>query len=186
MPENHLEGKSLHNVHKVAFLVNEFPALDMTGVIKLFQIPAIEMNVAIWRGQDMGMFTVDEKGKPTTHDLPKDWQFGESVDRLMEHTMYVFTRLARDEMDMEEHTFLNWFMGYPTQDVMICMRHLMNQKRLVSYEVKDRQPKEQSKKQKRKGAKLEYVDNVYPFYTLYENMEMRWGAKRFKNQEELR
>lgn len=185
MLKNQFEEKSMHNVHKVAFLLNEFPDLDIAGVTKMFQLSSIELNVAIWRAQDVGIFTVDEKGKATIHDLPKDWELGDTIGLLMEHTLYTLARIAVDETDLVENTFLNWFGGYATQDVMICMKHLINQKKIFTYELNDKQVKEQTKKQKGKGAKLEYIDNVYTFYTLYENREMRWGTKSFKDPKKL-
>ena len=172
-----LTGKALENVHKVVFLVNEYPGKSMKEITELFQLPKLDVNVAIWRAQDMGFLTVDESGKPTIHEVPDKWELGEVTEHLKETILYCFKRLARDEMDMEENLFGWWTGGYPVHEVMIAMKQLINDKQMIDYEIK-----EVHKAKKNKPAREE----TYTFYTLYENMEMRWGTKQFKPGSELK
>lgn len=182
MAKEELSGKALHNVHKVVYMVNEYPSKTLPEIAALFHLPAIDINVAIWRAQDMGFFTVDDEGKATIHEVPKKWEFGELIDDLCNTIEYTFRRLARDEMDMEENIFGHWTAGYPVHDVMIAMKKLINDKVLVDYEIKDYTEEFLSKKAKGRGKKPEMKESIYTFYTLYENMEMRWGAKQFKEE----
>lgn len=186
MAKEQLTGKSLENVHKLVFLANEYPGKQFIEIANMLQMGALDKNVAIWRAQDAGFLTINEDDSYTVDLVPDKWELGGDVANLVELITYTFKRLARDETDMEENILGNWCVGYPVHDVMIALKTLINDKVLVDYEVKHFDDKPQSKKAKGRGKQPEQVENVYTFYTLYENMEMRWGAKQFKNQEELR
>lgn len=186
MAEDKLTGTSLENVHKLVFLANEYPGKKFAEIATMIQMSALDKNVAIWRAQDMRFLTVNEDDSYTVDEVPTEWELGEGVTNLIELITYTFKRLARDEMDLEENSFGNWCVGYPVHDVMIAMKKLINDKVLTDYEIKTKDEVPLSKKEKGKGKKPELRESIYTFYTLYENMEMRWGTKQFKNQEELR
>lgn len=186
MSKEQLTGRSLENVHKIVFLANEYPGKKFMEIASMVQMGALDKNVAIWRAQDLGLITVNEDDSYAVDEVPDKWELGSDVAGLIELISYTFKRLSRDEMDLEENILGNWCVGYPAHDVMIAMKTLINDKVLIDYEIKNTDEVPLSKKAKGKGKKPETRESIYTFYTLYENMEMRWGTKQFKKQEELR
>lgn len=204
MDQPKLQDRELQAVHKFVYLANEYPEKQVQEVAALFQWSPLDLNCAIWRAEDLNFFTIEEYvadeelspaqqaaekakgGKLTIHNVPDAWEFGPEVESIKASILYAFGRLAKLEADMEENYFGNWTAGYPAHDVMIATKALINEKKIATYEIKDRVELPLSKKAKGKGVKPEIREDIYTFYTLFENLENRWGAKQFKEQENLR
>lgn len=172
--------KILENAHKVTYLVKTYPkktfkdVLDEkgqvidNGIVSLLAMPAIDINSAIWCAQGYGWLGEPD---PETDIMPllgepSEWKFGDSLDRLKETILYAFSELAKKETDLEEFHITQWLAGYPTQDMLIAMKHLLETKHLAEYELTD--PKDKK--------------STYKFYSLFENGEQMWGRKSFKVQ----
>lgn len=177
MSKPKLEGKILHDVHKVVFYASEYPEKDIKEIAVGFQsMSPIDFNGACWRAQDEGYLSIDKKtGEVKVLRTPDEWQFGESVDHLLNLTPYILTKLAEVEADPEENFYANYVSGYISFDVVIAVRYMLKQGTIASYIVKDVSKAEDGS---------EIVDE-YLFYTLPENVEKRWGEQQFRDQEKL-
>jgi hypothetical protein len=150
------------NVHKLVYLAREYPDKTITEVAGLFSLPALEVNAAIWAAQDMGYIIVDEKTKKATVDMVPDmWRFGKDISNIEGYLVYVFERLSRDETDPEENFLLTWMRGYPTHDVLVALKHVVDEGILSTYTVKN-------------------AGEKYLFYSLARNAEHKWGEKQFR------
>jgi hypothetical protein len=155
--------KMLENANKVAFLIESYPNHTMTQIIELLQMPAIDINAAIWYAQEVG-FINEPDGETqiaTIKNKPETWDFGSDVADLEDTLLYCFKELAKTERDLEENYLANWTAGHSAMNVMIALKHLENNRELVQYEIED-------------------GENAYVFFTLYENSEQLWGRKQFK------
>lgn len=165
--------KMRENAHKIGFIVENYPDHKLNDVIKLFQMPAIDINTALWAAQDLILIGTPDPKTGTIEFLgaPEDgYNFGPTVTDLQEAIVYSFKELATKESDLEENYFSSWVEGYTTQDVLVSMKDLLNRRVIAEYEIKDTAAK------RKKGVEI----SVYTFYTLFENLEKLWGAKQFK------
>lgn len=153
----------LENSHKIAYLIQQYPEHKLEQIIGLVQLPAIDINVAIWTAIDNGLISEpdQETGKSTFLKAPKKWQFGDTVDPLKETLIYAFKNLAKKESDIEENYLNGWLQGYTPHDELIAMKQLLNDQVFAEYMIED-------------------GDSQYTFYTLYENRDKLWGRSQFK------
>lgn len=158
--------KMLENAHKVTFLIQQYPEHTLEQIISILQLPAIDINSAIWCAVNEGF--IEEPGSAgelALKTVPKKWNFGNTVDELRDAIAYSFAELATKEKDLEENYLGNWTLGYNSHDVLIAMKQLLNDKVLAEYQLTD----------------PEDLKSTYTFYTLWENSEQMWGRKSFKN-----
>lgn len=188
MAKEELTGKPLNDVHKVVFLANEYPKKTLQDLAKLFELPALDINNAIWRAQDMGFLVINGDSTFSVDRVPDSdmWQFGESVESLKAQLIYYFKHLARSESDIEETYLGNVTGGYPSHDVFVALKVLLADRVLATYQITDLLEIPASKKAKGKGKKPEVREDVYTFYTLWENSEQQWGKKQFKDTSKLK
>lgn len=187
MPKPKLSDKNLQEVHKLVFLAGEFPNKQMSELGTLFGMSMFDINAAVWRAKDLGLFYVDDKtGFYKVEKEPETWDFGPEVQELMDTVMYVFEKLAEGEHDMEETNFGQWAEGHLTHNVLVTIKKLLKDGKLVSYELTTSNTKEPSKKGLKRGKEPKVIESTYTFYTLPENLEKQWGRKRFPDQSMLK
>lgn len=162
------ENTMLANANKVAYLFQQFPKHSPAEIIALFQMAPVDVNAAMWYAQELGWITELDKKKDKIKFVkaPKAWNFGERQSTLEDTILYCFKRLAKDETDLDEHFLSDWTNGYPAHDVIIAMKQLLNDKVLFEYILTD--------------VDKDGNENAYKFFTLYENLEMQWGKKNFR------
>lgn len=162
--------KMTENAHKIAFIKQNYPEHKLNDIINLLQMPAIDINTALWSAQELGFISTPnaETGVLELLSPPETYDFGQTVRDLQSAIVLSFTELAKKETDLEETYFSQWVSGYSTQDVLVAMKDLLNRRVLFEYEIEDKPDK--------KGLE----PSTYTFYTLYENSEQLWGAKQFK------
>lgn len=177
--DNKLTGKPLHNVHKVVFLANEYPQHDMKKIAKIMPVSPMDFNVAAWRAQDVGLLTINKDKSFTVEKLPKKWELGPEVQHVRESLVYYLNHLARSQADLEEVYMSNITMGYPAHDVIIATKQLLNERIIATYDITSDEPIDPKK------PELGNNKSTYTFFTLWENLEQRWGAKQFKNVDLL-
>lgn len=156
----------LNNAHKIAFLIKRYPEKTLAEHLKVFLVPAIEINTAIWKAVELGLITEPDKetGKCTFLKDPDEWQFGSRVDDLIAMLKYSFAELAKTERDLDEVYISNWTVGHEAHDVMIAIGYLLDTRVLAQYDLTD----------------PEDLKSTYTFTTLYENSEQMWGRKYFE------
>lgn len=175
--------KMLHNAHKIAFLMQQYPEKLLPEVTTLMAMPAIDINSAIWTAEEFGLIATPNK---ETHELkflaePKDgWVFGNEVDDLEDATLFCLTMLARQEMDLEEFFITTWIKGYPTFDTLVAVKHLLTTNRLVEYVLQDQRRDEKGNPMFDEDENTPLMDD-YIFYSLPEHAANEWGRKQFKN-----
>lgn len=175
--------KMLENAHKFVYLVEAYPEKNVGDVIGLFRLSPIDINCAIWVALEKKWLEIDEReeevetpnpAKPTETikkvvpvqyfkvlQRPKVWDFGADVQELEDNLDFAFGKLNAEEKDLEENYLNNWLGGYAPQDVLIAVKHLIEENILHEYQIED-------------------GDSNYIFYTLKENEGKNWGAKQFK------
>lgn len=155
--------KMLKNANKVAYLVEQYPEHKISQTIALLAMPSIEINTAIWAATELNFITAPDKAteKVALATPPETWQFGHEVEDLRETLLYSFEQIAKKEIDLEEYQLSEWTSGYPSHDIIIAMKLLLNGNQLHEYVLED-------------------GENNYTFYTLYENRDKLWGRKAFK------
>lgn len=160
----------IENAHKITYLMHTYPEKNLGDIIKLLAMPALDINVGIWTAQELGLIDKpDEKtSKAKVLDLPAEWDFGTTVNELMEQLVYALGKVAEQEGDFEENSIQQWLAGYAPHDVAIALRKLLEDKVLAEYEIHDYDKKTKD-------------TSTYTFYTLYENRGKQWGSKQFKN-----
>jgi hypothetical protein len=159
-----MTDKMYENAHKVGFLCELFPEHKVAQIIDLLQMPAIDINCALWSAIDLKIIEAPDKktgnikflGEPAT-----GWNFGDTQRDLQTTILYAFETLAKEETDLEETYLSNYLSGYSTQDTMIAVKRLIADKKLVEYAIED-------------------GENTYQFFTLYQNREQLWGQKQFR------
>lgn len=186
MAKEQLSGKALEQVHKIVFLANEYPSKTMQEIAKLFEMPPLDINIAIWRAADMGFLTIDENNKFTIHEVPDKWELGDNINFLKTQLTYYFSHLARDEADLEETYLSNLTAGYPAHDHLIVMKLLLSERILTSYKLIEEIEIPVSKKAKVRGKKPLKHDQAYTFFSLWANSEQQWGRKQFKEGTKLK
>lgn len=171
--------KMRHNANKIAFYVQQYPEKKVSEMLAVLELPAIDINTAFWAAQELGWISEPNKEKDSVEllSVPEIWDFGDNVAELEEALLYAFARLATKETDLEEFYISQWTEGYPKQDVLVAIKHLLVERKLAEYEVKDASVDEKGNKVYKDG---EQVMETYIFYTLYENGEQMWGRKQFK------
>lgn len=157
--------KMRENAHKFVFLMEQYPEHNVNQLIGLLEMPAVEMNNAIWTAIELGFITKPdpETKYATIKEKPKKWEFGDKVEELKAQIQYAFEQLTKDETDLEENYLSQWTQGYTGTDVMIATKLLLNSRVLASYDLED-------------------GENVYTFFTLYKNRDKLWGKKQFKKE----
>jgi hypothetical protein len=158
----------LHNANKVAYLFQQFPKHSVPEIMALLQMPPIDVNAAMWLAQELGFITELDKKKDQIKFVkaPETWDFGPLESGLEDALTYCFKRLGQDEKDLDEQFLSDWTNGYPAHDVIIAMKRLLNDRVLFEYHLTD--------------TDKDGTDNVYKFFTSFENSEMQWGKKNFK------
>ncbi len=155
------------NAKKFVFLAKHFPDMKVSSLIDLFQLPGLDINLAMWRAENMGWISIDKKNdklkllKPVG-DL--QFNFGEEVAGLKDRVILAFKKLAFTESDLQEEFFLEWCGGYPNHDTLVSMKQLFDEGILSSYTITDKADKK----------------SIYTFFSLSENSSKEWGRKYFK------
>lgn len=167
-----ISKKMQHNAHKFAFFVETYPEHTVAQIIAILEMPAIDINCAIWAATELGIISEPDKETNMTAILkkPEVWNFGKVEADLEDALLYSFQQLAKKETDLEENYLSQWTGGYTSHDVMIALKQLINDEQIASYELEDTLTM--------KGKNGE--PNIYTFFTLYENRDKQWGAKQFK------
>ena len=185
-PED-LKPKDLQNVHKLVYLANEYQKENIRELGEMFSMTMLDINATIWRARDLGYMIIDDStGVYKVDTEPEKWQFGAEVEELCDTLLYVFAKLAERETDLEDQEFGQWCAGHLTHDVAVATKKLLNNRQLASYELTTLNEQPVSKKAAGRGKKPKTLESTYTFYTLWENMEQRWGSKRFKDQSKLK
>lgn len=155
--------KMVENANKFAYLVQQYPEHNLDQLVALLQMPAIDINTAIWAAQDMSLVSPPDKQTKFVQFLVETpaWNFGEVEANLEIALMYAFGRLAAEETDLEEHYLSQWTAGYTSHDTLIALKRLIETKKLAQYAIED-------------------GDSTYQFFTLFENKNELWGNKQFK------
>lgn len=173
-----ITSKMRENANKIAFYIEQYPEKKLPELLKMLEMPAIDINSSLWAAQELGYIAEPEKdGTLKLLDFPLTWDFGAIVDDLKEAMMYSFAKLALKETDLEENQIAQWTLGYRALDVLIAVKSLLTERKLFEYEILDQQRDEKGKLQFKKGKP---IMDTYIFYTLWENSEQEWGRKQFK------
>lgn len=156
------------NAQKIMNLVALYPDNTFDQTIALLQMPAIDINTAVWYAIDMGWITEpDPETKKSSLVLNADGTAPDlNIDdpnfkNLEDAIIYGFEKLAEKENDLEEFSLSQWTNGYPAHDVMIAMKGLLVEEVLAEYVIEDGKEN-------------------YTFYTLFKNKDKLWGRKQFK------
>lgn len=169
---NMITKKMRENAHKMTFLIMQYPEHSVTQIINLLQMPAIEINTAIWVAEELGY--IDKPNEETSIasvlSPPEPFDFGRVEQELETMLVYSFEQLAKKKQDLEENYLSSWTAGYQSQDVMIALARLINNQQIASYTIED--------------AAIDDAEDAtgseYTFYTLYKNRDKLWGRKQFK------
>lgn len=155
--------KIAENAHKVVYIIQQFPQHTMKQVIDLLQMPALDINTAIWAAVQEGYISEPHPhtGMVKLLKTPKTYEFGEQVDDLKKAIAFSFQHLSAKKIDLEENYLAQWTQGYAPQDILVAMRQLLSEKLLAEYAIED-------------------SDSTYIFYTLYPNRKKQWGRAQFK------
>lgn len=159
--------KMVEDAHKFTFLALQYPEHSAAQLVALFkQMPDMDTNAAIWTAIDLGFIEKPNKdaknGKIVVKNPPKEWAFGDNVNRLYDTIWYCFTKLYEEEKDLEENYLMAWLSGYIAHDILVALKWLIADQRIAQYEIED-------------------GENAYDFFTLWESREQLWGRKQFKN-----
>ena len=162
----------IQNAHKLAYLIKAYPEKTAMEVIGLFRLSPIDINCAFWCAVEEGLISDVDEDSPKAKFLksPRMWDFGGEERGLESALTYAFEKLNQKEQDMEENFLASWTTGYTPQDVLIAVKHLIEENVIAEYEIRDTLQNE----------KGEDISSTYIFYTLKENADKKWGAKQFK------
>lgn len=194
MKESDLVASELQKVHKVVYLMREYPGKTINDFCDTFLAPdmgVFDINTAIWRARDLGYVVLndpefDGSGTYQVDRVPDVWQFGRAVDNLMVSIPYIVENLNKEEGDIMERQLQKWFMpDYTKPDYAVALRQLLSDKVIASYELTNVNRIEPSKKAKGRGKKSQEIRDTYTFYTLWANGEQRWGVKQFPDQSRV-
>lgn len=175
-----ISQKASENAQKIAFIKQNYPDHRLTDIMGVLQMPAIDINTALWAAQDLGYIGEPnpETGEIELLSPPETYELGQTITDLQTDLIFCFHELAKKERDLEETYLTQWVTGYTTQDVLVAMKDLLNKKVLAEYEIHD--PQLDKKGKPTLDENKQPVINIYTFYTLYENGEQLWGSKEFK------
>lgn len=157
-----------NNALKIAYLAKCYPDHTLSELIELFQLSAMDINVAIWQAQDLGMMELGDKDQRPTVTLPGVVEFDSEVNDLQEMLTYAFGKLNAEQNDMEEVTLTQWLRGYPSHNIFIALNELLRKNVLTKYELTDTDPE---------GNPV-----TYTFFTLTGNEVHEWGKKQFRHE----
>ena len=171
---NMMDEKTIQNAQRVAYLVREYPKQKMVEMIGLLVMPEIDKNTAIWAAAELGYIALpdEQTGFSEFKKAPDVWYFGEHELHLESTILYCVKKRAEKEFDIEEFFLTQWCAGYPAHDVLIATKHLMEMRKITSYDIVDKTDKK--------------APSTYTFFTLYKNAEHRWGRKSFKKDPEAK
>lgn len=160
------------NAHKVVYLATLYPDQPMPIIFSMFQMPAIDINSAMWFAVDKGWLIDNGNDKAPTIQAPSEWNFGEDVEAMQEKILIGLKHVAKVENDIEEGFLMQWCQGYPSHVLHIAVKDLVAQGKLGTYSIDD----------------LEEDGNksTYTFYCLPENTDKRWGEKQFKDAKKIK
>ena len=185
-PED-LNPKDLQNIHKLVYLAQQYDKKTIRELGEMFSMTMLNVNATIWRARDLGYLKIDDKtGEYSVTSVPEDWRFGEDVEHLMTTLVYTFNKLAEQESDLEDQQLSQWCAGHMTHDYTVAMKRLIENRILATYEETAVVEMPTSKKAKGKGKKAKTYESTYTFYTLWKNLEQRWGRKQFNDQTILK
>lgn len=179
------------NAHKIYYIAKAYEEKNMVVLSQMFQISPIEFNAAAWAAVDLGLLEIDDKNIITLKDEPKEYQFGELVDHLLDIIPYTVGKVNDNEAVLEETYFQNWTAGFPQQDVIVAVKRLLELGTLAQLEIKDVDVIPLNREERRKpenkkiGKTEERIENIYTFYTLAENADKDWHEKQFKDAKKL-
>lgn len=160
--------KMMHNAHKLVFLAFAYPEHDLEKLMKMLQLPAIDINSCFWIAARNGWLGEPDAKTKSVERIkePESYDFGPDYQELREKLIYAFHETGSREQDIEEQYLGAWLMGYPQQDILIVMKQLLSEKVLGEYDLTD--PKD--------------LKSTYHYFSLYENSEQMWGRKEFEQQ----
>jgi len=176
------------NAHKIFYVAQAYDEKNIVTLSQMFQIPPIEFNAAAWAAVELGMMKINDDNTIELKTAPKEYSFGELVDHLMDIIPFTTGKVNENEADLEEGYFQNWTAGFPQQDVIVATKRLIEEGKLATYDIVDRDVIKfnREERRKRKDDKTEEViENVYTFYTLPKFVDERWGEKQFKDAKKL-
>lgn len=202
MKESDLTKAEVEAIHKVVWLMNEYPGKTINEFASTFLVArqdyftvpgmcTFDINTAIYRAVDLGYVVIDDPefdgtGTYKVDQVPKIWQLGEVVESLTKAIPYVIGKLNDEEGDIMDAQLQKWFAPtYNGYDYAIALKQLLNDRVIVDYQLTNVNIIEPSKKGKKRGKKAEEIRDTYTFYTLFENLEQRWGIKQFPDQSRV-
>lgn len=194
MKETDLRQADLETIHKIVWLMNEYPGKTINEFCDTFLVPEMgifNINNAIWRAVELGYIVIDDPdfdgtGSYKVDRVPEKYQFGEDIESLMVSVPYLVAKLNVEEGDIMEAQLQKWFApNYARYDTTIALKRLLNDKVIFSYDLTNVNIIEPSKKGKKHGKDPKEIRDTYTFYTLYENGEQRWGVKQFPDQSKV-
>lgn len=189
-----MDEKTLQNVHKLVYLANEYPDKKVTdfdketqidnGLVGLMQVPILDLNIALWNAEEMGLLFVDKEANTySVQDVPDSdqWQLGSEVKHIQDGFMQLLRKKAEADDDFAEQTLNFWLMGYSSQDQLCAIKQLLSDGKIKTYTLTNETVIEPSKKGKRRGKKVKTVTDTYTFYCLPENEGKELGRKQFQD-----
>lgn len=181
----------IQNAHKIYYIAKVYNEKSMVVLSQIFNIPPIDFNAAAWAGMDIGLFKVDDQNVITLGDEPKEYQFGELAEHLIDILPYTIGKVNKNEAVLEEGYLDNWMAGFPQADVIVAVKKLLEDNVLAVQEIVDVDVIPLNREERRKpenkkiGKTEERVETTYTFYTLYENRDQKWHEKQFKDAKKL-
>ena len=160
------------NAMKLARVASFYPEHKLEEILGLIQMPPADINAALWRAEDLGYMEIDKKAQQFKLLHVPDMEWGELTSALRDRIMYCLKKLNESETDMEEMVLTQWFAGYPSHDILLVLKSLIQDEVVATYNILD---------STKEGGKNEYV-----YYTLAKNRSQEWGRKQFKKPENLK
>ena len=147
----------------------------------MMQQSQLETDVAIWRAQDLGYLFVDDKTRLyKVEKVPEKWELGPEITEIENLILYGLKKRGEKEQDLEDGYFGMWVAGLPTHRVLIAVKKLINERKIITYELTAIDTIKPSKKGLGRGKAPKEIENTYTFYSLWDNAEQQWGRKQFK------
>lgn len=159
------------NANKAIFMCSIYPDLPLTKIATMFQLPAIDINSAIWYAIERGWLTDNGDGVPPTINENVSYDLGEDVEGLQDMILAGLRHVAKVEKDIEEGFLVQWCNGHPGHTLLFAVKDLIRTGQIGTYSVEDLEPE---------GEK-----STYTFYSLPENVDKQWGKREFKNAKSL-
>src|SRR5688572_15604916 len=101
--------RSIHNAHKVAYIVKSYPDKNIKEIGEMFEMSVIEFNAAVWRAEEFGLIEMaaTKTGEVRFAKEPDIWEFGPDVEVLIQDIPYILKKFAESESDLESNYFGN-------------------------------------------------------------------------------